>query len=322
MRNLLLLAGISLIMACQSENETVDLSEVQRSAEFKRFDKAFFESDTTDFEATIDRLATEYPPFFTGGKNPVFWRAQRTDKQQIELYRETQKVFSDFSTLNENLNFSVKHYYYYFPHTPEIEFYTYISDLDFEYPVLYADSVCFAALDLYLGPGKPYYDQLPDYMAFYRQPAFLVRDILYEMIRVKLGEIPPGKSLIDDMIYHGKLLYALKQVMPQSEETIILQYTPEEMAFCNENERSMWAYFIENNYLFSTSQDLKSRFIELAPFSKFRMKFDRETPGMVGRWLGLQIVQAYADNNQEAELLDILKEQDSRKILKLSGYKP
>lgn len=322
MRNLLLLAGFSILLSCQPDSREVDISSVVRESEFARFEEAFFTTDTANFEVELSALADDFPEFFSGGRNLVFWRAQRTDELQLELFSKSQKVFTEFDEVNENLNFSMKHFYYYFPQTPRIKFYTYISNLDFDYPILYADSVCFAALDLYLGPSQPYYQQLPQYISFYRQPAFLIRDIIYEMVKTKTEAFKPGGTLLDAMIWHGKLLYTTSRMMPQSDEKLIVQYSPEQMAFCRQNERSMWAYFIENNYLFSTSQDLQNRFIELAPFSKFRMEFDRETPGMVGRWLGFGIVKAYADGNPELTLQEILNEEDSRKILKLSGYKP
>ncbi len=322
MRNLLLLVGFSFMISCQNDLKEVDLDSVDKSASFERFDEAFFLADTSNFETKLAELSQRFPEFFAGGMNPVFWKAQRMDPLQLELFRKSQQVFSDFESLNENLNFSAKHFYYYFPETPEIRFYTYISNLDFEFPVLFSDTVCFVALDMYLGPQQSYYQNLPEYISFFRQPAFLIRDVMYELAKTRVKPVNAGASLLETMIYHGKLLYTVQQLMPQSDENLMVQYAPEDIAFCYENERSMWAYFIENNYLFSTSRDLKNRFIELAPFSKFRMQFDRETPGMVGRWLGLQIVKSYAANNPELSLQDILAENDARKILKLSAYKP
>ena len=322
MRNLLLLVGFSALISCETNPREVDLDSVNRTASFARFDEAFFNSDTTDFTSSLDELEKQFPDFFSGGKNLLFWKAQRKDALQLELYRKSAEVFPSFESLNENLNFSVKHFYYYFPESQTIRFYTYISNLDFNYPVLFSDSVCFSALDLYLGPKQPYYSELPEYIAFYRQPAFLIRDIMYELIKSRVEPLNSGGSLLDAMVHHGKLLYALQMCMPQSDENLIIRFTPEQMGFCNANERSMWAYFIENNYLFSTSQDLKNRFIELAPFSKFRMQFDGDTPGMTGRWLGLQIVKSFAEKNPKLSLKEILAEKDSRKILKLSGYKP
>lgn len=320
-RRILPLIFSLLLVGCEEGRPKADISTVEKTARFHAFDQAFFESDTALPPQEIDRLAREYPAFFAAGKNLKFWKAQRTDEKQQELYRASQEVFDDRESLNENLNFSMKHFYWYFPQPRQIKFYSYISNLDFDYPVLFADSVCFAALDLYLGPKKPYYQSLPEYQAFYRQPAFLVRDCIEAVLSPQVKGKGDG-NLLDDMVFHGKKLYLLQQLMPQKEEKIVLQYTPAELQFCRENERTIWAYFIENNYLFSASQDLKRRFIDLAPFSKFRMKFDNETPGMIGRWVGWRIVSAYMEKYPEVSMKDLAAETDSRKILKLSGYKP
>ena len=48
---------------------------------------------------------------------------------------------------------------------------------------------------------------------------------------------------------------------------------------------------------------------------------DVNSPGSVGIWLGLQILNSYADKNN-VSLIDILNETDYMKILNKSGYKP
>ncbi len=314
---------IALLWSCGSESE-VDISEVNKQAHFTRFDSAFFHSDTTMPPSEIERLARLYPPFFEAGKTQRFWKSQRNDPNQQELFRSTQSVLDNFEALNENLNFSMKHYYYYFPETPEITFYGYISNLDFDFPVLYVPSqaLCFVGLDLYLGQDKKYYSSQAEYLAYYRQPAFLVRDCIDAVIEPKVKRKETSVTLLDDMIYYGKRLYYIEKMMPQKDPTIIIQYPPEQLEFCRSNERTIWAYFVENNHLFDTSQDLKRRFIEIAPFSKFRMQFDNQTPGMIGRWVGWQIVRDYMENNPSITLEQLGQETDSRKILKLSGYKP
>lgn len=312
------------IAACTQNEPSIDIGQISKEARFVRFDSAFFNSDTTNIVQEVERLSTKYPEFFAAGKNPVFWKSQRTDPNQLELFQATEKVFNDFDALNENLNFSMKHFYYYFPQVPEVKFYSYISRLDFDYPILYApeQNLCFAGIDLYLGPDKPFYSGIPEYQAYYRQPAFLVRDCIQAVSEPHVQRKVESATLLDDMIYYGKLWYFLEKMLPQKEETIIAQYSPEHIAFCKQNERTIWAYFVENNHLFDTSNDLKRRFVELAPFSKFRMKFDAETPGMIGRWIGWQIVRAYMSENPEVTLQQLGQETDSRKILKLSGYRP
>ena len=87
------------------------------------------------------------------------------------------------------------------------------------------------------------------------------------------------------------------------------------------NERLIWEYMIDNEYLFSSSSNLIERFVDLAPFSKFGLDIDRDSPGSVGVWLGLQILNSYEKNNN-VSLVEILSETDYMKILNKSGYKP
>jgi len=58
----------------------------------------------------------------------------------------------------------------------------------------------------------------------------------------------------------------------------VLSYTADEYAFAEENEVNMWEYFVSNKILYNTDRKLRSRFIDPAPFSKFRLAFDNETP--------------------------------------------
>ncbi|MGB0979177.1 MAG: gliding motility protein, GldB, partial [Croceimicrobium sp.] len=101
-----------------------------------------------------------------------------------------------------------------------------------------------------------------------------------------------------------------------------LVYPPDKYRFSQEHEKDMWVYFIENQLLFKTDQDLQRRFIEVAPFSKFRTKTDPETPGRIGRWFGYRIIDAYLEEYPNLDLKALINEKDARKILKLSAYKP
>ncbi|MDA7779527.1 gliding motility lipoprotein GldB, partial [Flavobacteriaceae bacterium] len=76
----------------------------------------------------------------------------------------------------------------------------------------------------------------------------------------------------------------------------------------------------KNEYFFDTDINLRSRFMFLAPYSKFNLDIDKESPGAIGRWLGYKIVDSYMKNNKTNlnELLDL----DHYTIFKKSKYKP
>ncbi|MEI7509115.1 MAG: DUF2268 domain-containing putative Zn-dependent protease, partial [Flavobacterium sp.] len=87
-----------------------------------------------------------------------------------------------------------------------------------------------------------------------------------------------------------------------------------------ENESYMWEFFVSNKLLFSTDSKLPNRFINVAPFSKFYLEIDNETPGRVGQWIGWQIVRSYMENNNST--VQQLLKMNAKDIFELSKYKP
>ena len=79
-------------------------------------------------------------------------------------------------------------------------------------------------------------------------------------------------------------------------------------------------YFIENELLFSTNPKLPLRFIVPAPFSKFNLSIDNDSPGMIGRWMGWQMVRSYMDKNPVSVSQLLSKSADE--IYKNANYKP
>ena len=72
--------------------------------------------------------------------------------------------------------------------------------------------------------------------------------------------------------------------------------------------------------LYSTDSGLYDRFMANAPFSKFYIDIDKESPGRIGVLLGWQIVRSYMKNNEVT--LQQLLQTDAEEIFKKSKYKP
>ena len=122
------------------------------------------------------------------------------------------------------------------------------------------------------------------------------------------------------MIYHGKQLYLKDLLLPDYTDAEKMGYSPEQIAWCQENESYMWRYFIEKEMLYSNDQKLIARFINPAPFSKFYLEIDNESPGQVGAWIGWQIVRSFVQNN-DMSLANVLKT-NAKEIFVKSKYKP
>ena len=86
-------------------------------------------------------------------------------------------------------------------------------------------------------------------------------------------------------------------LLPNVSDASKMGYTEPEWQWVQDNELDMWRYFVEKELLFSTDPGLTPRFISNAPFSKFYLELDNESPGMAGRYLGWQIVRSFVENN-------------------------
>ena len=129
-----------------------------------------------------------------------------------------------------------------------------------------------------------------------------------------------SRSFLSKMIYEGKKLYLLDLYLPFKSDAIKIGYSTEKFNWALANEEQVWKYFIENNLLYSTDTKLNKRFLEDAPFSKFYLSEDRNSPGRIGQWIGLQIVHSFMDNN-DVSLPDLLIKPEEE-IFKNSKYKP
>lgn len=280
----------------------------------ERFDKLFFEMPPQD----LNKLKTAFPYFFPSGNDDSVWLNKMKNPLWRELYTEVQKKYSNFEPVQKDLETLFKYIKYYFPKTKTPKVITVISEMDYNNKVIYADSLVIISLELYLGKDHKFY-QFPNYL----KQNFGQKQILPDVVSsFSTQKIPPvsDKNLLGQMIYFGKQLYLKDLLLPDYNDADKMGYTPEQVKWCQENESYMWRYFIEDGLLYNNDQKLNNRFINPAPFSKFYLEIDNESPGRVGAWIGWQIVRSYMKNN-EVSLQNMLK-MNAKEIFKKSKYKP
>ncbi|WP_311196052.1 hypothetical protein [Antarcticibacterium sp. 1MA-6-2] len=131
---------------------------------------------------------------------------------------------------------------------------------------------------------------------------------------------PQSRMFLEHMIYYGKILYLKDLWLPEVDDSEKIGYTSEEIQWAKENEEQVWRYFVERELLFSNDTELQSRFLFPAPFSKFYLELDNETPAMLGHYIGCQMLRQYKDRTG-ADLQKILNA-PAEEIFKQSNYKP
>lgn len=125
-------------------------------------------------------------------------------------------------------------------------------------------------------------------------------------------------TLLAEMIYYGKSYYFTEQMMPCLPDSILTGYTEEELAIAEENDQLVWSHFINRELLFETSHMIKPRYIGERPQVA---EINSKIPGRIGRWIGWQIVQNYADKT-DAPLTQIMNSADAQEIFTQAKYKP
>ncbi len=280
----------------------------------ERFDKLFFETPPQD----LNKLKKEFPYFFPSGNDDSVWSNKMKNPLWRELYTEVQKKYSNFEPVQKELETLFKHIKYYFPQTKTPKVITVISEMDYNNKVIYADSLVIISLELYLGKDHKFY-QFPNYLKQNFEQKQILPDVVSSFSTQK---IPPvsDNNLLGQMIFFGKQLVIKDLLLPDYNDAEKMGYTPEQVKWCQDNESYMWRYFIENELLYSNDQKLNNRFINPAPFSKFYLEIDNESPGRVGAWVGWQIVRSYMKNN-EVPLPELLK-MNAKEIFEKSKYKP
>jgi gliding motility-associated lipoprotein GldB len=305
-----------LFCSCEQKNKiekAIEETPVE-SIKVERFDKQFFETAPGD----LSKLKKQYPYFFSPQINDTVWTNKMTAPIWREVYAEVEKKYPTSEGIQNEVEALVQHMKYYFPKTKTPKVITLISDMDYTNKAIYADSLVLISLELYLGKDHKFYT-FPKYI----KQNFEERQMMPDVVKsFSFGKITPptDKNLLSQMIYFGKELYLKDLLLPEYSDAEKMGYTPEQIIWSQENESYIWRYFIEREMLFSDEQKLTSRFIDPAPFSKFYLEIDNDSPGQIGSWIGWQMVRSYMANNDVT--VDQLLKTDAKEIFEKSKYKP
>ena len=303
-------------LSCKSDKiETIDISNINVRFDVKRYEVDFYNAT----KENLPNLKSKYPYLFPKEFTDSLAIAKITDKDEQELFRETQKIYKDFSELKSELSSLFKYVKYYNPKFRSPNVVTMTSNIDYTSRVIYADSLLFISLDVYLGKEHKFYGDFPNYIKENNSKENIIVDVANSIIKKQLAPFP-NRSFVGKMIHEGKKMYLLDMYLPNISDKIKIGYSKKKMDWAIENEEDIWKYFIERKLLFSTDTKLNKRFLDNAPFSKFYLETDNQSPGRIGVWLGWQIVKSFMHNNDVSlqELLMI----DSEDLFKKSKYKP
>jgi hypothetical protein len=330
---LLLLAGlIFLITGCSKNPYKADISSEDLQIKIKRFEIDLFDTDLDSIEESIPGFYREYGDFFDlfnykiiniGGAGqstyPEYLKIFLTDYLNNEVYKETIETFPDLDDLERELTLAFRYYHHYFPEKAIPEVITYVSR--FNQSVVTAEGIIGIGLDKYLGRDCDYYRQLGlnQYYILNMNRDKIPSDCMTAWALSEYEYNDSTDNLLSNMVYNGQIMYWVKSMLPDEPDSLIMGFTADEMKFCRNNEARMWEYLVENKLLFETNRATIRKFTGVGPFTK---DFTNESPARAAVWLGWRIVEAYARNNHDQSLSQIMEQRDYQKLLTLSKYNP
>lgn len=315
----------------KTENHTVDL-------QIDRFETELFSVSDSNIFQKNQYWEANYSSFL----EEVFYRIINKDSLFLnnlliytkdssyqEVYDSIIYQFSDISKLESNLENAFGRYFYFFPNSiynpPNIT--TFFSGFNFgvvTYPSLNNSSYDIAiGLEYFLGSGSKFYTLLgdPQFKKFKYQkkfiPSYVMQtwfDLCYEE---KFNQYMFNTDLLTQMIYLGKKMYFVDQMMPHISLQDKFGFSKKQMEWVINNEKNIWSYIIEKDLLFSSDETKFRQFIHDGPFVK---GLPKEAPTRLAYYIGYKIIDNYIQENDVA--IQELITNDLQSEMYLQNYNP
>ncbi|WP_298898071.1 gliding motility lipoprotein GldB [uncultured Psychroserpens sp.] len=302
--------------SCKNEDALEnEISKIETNIVIERFDRAFANTKSDQLET----LKKAFPFLFSKRTPDSIWINRMNDTIQKELHQATHATFGDFKEESNDIEALFQHLKYYDKTFSEPKVVTLTNFVKYREKLIVTDTIVLIAIDNYLGSNHEFYSGIPKYLAENMKPSQIVVDLAKAYSEKQIFQ-SQKRTLLDEMVFFGKQLYFKDKMIPFKTDAEKIGYRSDQLEFAKLNENVIWTEFVEKEMLYNTDSSLSARFIADAPFSKFYLELDSQTPGRLGQYIGWQIVRAYMKNNDVS--LQQMLQTDAAEIFNKSNYKP
>jgi hypothetical protein len=177
------------------------------------------------------------------------------------------------------------------------------------------------SLDYFCRPTFPSLaPDIPKYIRRSCTPQHLAPALFHTLFRHLMPPplVSQRPTFLDQIVNAGIRNYLVSRMMPCVPDSVILEYSAEQMEWCRTHEKQVYETMLP--LLFSQSANEYEPYVNMAPFCKV---FGQESPGRIAEYIGLQMVRSYV-RRQPASfgLASLLTLTDSRALLEAANYKP
>ncbi|TBO44943.1 gliding motility lipoprotein GldB [Pedobacter kyonggii] len=320
-------------ISCRQSNRP-DVSNIQVNIKIERFDNELFAGKNKNIIEVDKQLSSKYGVFYDDFIHRILDSKYSNTESLANLYRdqaytdlseEVDSVFPNLKMQEEGLTETFKYIKYYYPKAKIPKFISFASGFAYQMPV--GDNYLGIGLDMFLGKNSKFYraivQSVPLYLSRRFTPEYIVPRVAETYAHEELfAEPDDNRTLLSKMIFQGKILYFLDQVLPENlSDSTKIGYTKEQLDWAQNFESDIWAYFLENNYLYETDYQKIQVFLSEGPFTP-GLGENRDSAPKLGVWMGWQIVRKYMKEHPDVTLQQLMIDNDAQKILNQSKYKP
>ncbi len=322
------------ILSCKQDKRP-DVSHINLSIKIQRFDHDLYQGQSKSIAETNSFLAKKYGSFYNDfivqmvGNSTIpakdILENLYKGKAYADLNHEVDSVYPNLNKIEGELNETFKYIKYYYPKVKIPRFISFLSGFAYQIPI--GDNYMGIGLDMFLGKDSKFYPALvksiPRYQSRRFEPVYIVPRITEEFAKEELLKSnDEDQTLLSQMIYHGKILYFMDQVLPENvSDTIKIGYTGRQLAWCKNFEGNIWGVFLENDLLYKTDFRKIQMYLTDGPFTA-GLGDKAESAPKLGVWIGWQMVKKYMIENPDVSLQQLMADTDAQKILTRSKYKP
>ena len=338
-KQIYLFFSISLLFGAFACHKTIDLSNIHLNVKIERFDKDFDDMANKPFDKHSAYMKKKYGGFYNhflgliledntiNTKDTAYFKLLRQvfqGRPYKDLKHDVDSMYPDMNMQEAGLTDAFKRIKYYFPKKTLPRVYAFFSGFYDQLAV--GDDYVAIGLDLFLGKNSRFYPALtkayPRYLSRNFNPESIAPKVVEGLAREDMfPESDSSKTLLSKMIYNGKIMYFMDQVLPTVPDTTKIGYTGEQLKWCELFQSKIWAYFLEENLLYESDFPKIQKYLGEAPFTPGLGDKNDSAPKL-GVWTGWQIVRQYMLKHPEISLEDLMKETDPQKILNDSKYRP
>jgi len=330
---------ISLSFSACVRNKKIDVSNIPVDVKIERFDKEFDVMETKPMATQATYLKKKYGAFYhdyiamllqdddINTNDTAYFKLLRrvfATKDYNALKHDVDSVYPEMNKEQAELTDALRHIKYYFPQKRLPRVITYYSG--FEAQITVGNDYVGIGLDLFLGANSRFYPAITEAYPHYLSRNFNAQNICPRVVEGMaredmFPESDSSKTFMSKMIYNGKIMYFMDQILPDAPDTLKMGYTGAQLKWCQDFKSKIWAYFLEENLLYESDFPKIQKYFTEAPFTPGLGEKNESAPKLAV-WTGWQIVRQYMDKHPEVTLAALMADNDAQKILNESKYRP